>query len=161
MIGGKPSEHSCSTAGASHPLRNQILGSTESTDMIRLAFAETHLPSGDIVFLTTFKMALHRAGAEVLQLDPRELGTELIASQPGDWDIVVYDNVPGGAGHARELIADGTAWFEEAKRLLRGTAEHEARCELACLDCILGFESQSAMEAGQVNRKLVLQHLNS
>ena len=81
MIGGKPSEHSCNAAGASHPLRNQVLGSTESTDMIRLAFSGTHLPIGDITFLTTFKMALHRAGAEVLQLDPRELGTELIASQ--------------------------------------------------------------------------------
>lgn len=159
MTRGRPAEHSCIVGGATNPLRCQVLGSTESTDMLRLGFAGTYLPSGDLTFLTTMRLALHRAGAELLQLDPRELGSELVANQSGVWDIVIYDNVPGGAGHTRELINDGTLWLEEAKCLLRGTPEHDARCELACLDCILGFESQSAMEAGQVDRRLVLQHL--
>jgi len=159
MTGGKPSEFGCVASGNAAPLRNQVLGSTEPTDMLRLCFAETHLPSGNLTFLTTLQMALHRAGAELLQLDPRELGATLVASQSGVWDIVIYDNVPGGAGHTRELISDGQSWFDEAKRLLRGTDDHNARCELACLDCILGFESQSAVEAGQVNRRVVLENL--
>ncbi|TWU54909.1 ATP-dependent RNA helicase SrmB [Rubripirellula tenax] len=159
MIGGAAADYGCVQADEATPLRQQVLGSTEPTDMMRLSFAQTALPSGDPTFLTTLQMALHRAGAELLHLDPRELGASLVPAQVGALDIVVYDNVPGGAGHTRELIADGENWFAAAKQLLRGTPEHDARCETACLDCILGFESQSAVEAGQVNRRLVLERL--
>jgi hypothetical protein len=56
--------------------------------------------------------------------------------------IVIYDNVPGGAGHVRELLERDRFWFERALEVLRGDDEHHARCETACLDCLLAFDTQ-------------------
>ncbi len=158
-MGGKKTDHACLLEGHADPLRRQVLASSEPTDMLRLDFSATTLPGNDETFLTTLKLALHRAGAELLQLDPRELGGELIVSRSGHRDILIYDNVPGGAGHTRELIDEGLTWFQGALSLLHGTEDHHARCQGSCLDCILGFESQFAVESGYVDRHRVLRQL--
>ena len=71
--------------------------------MLRIDFSTTNLPKHDDVFVTTLRPALHRSGAELLQLDPRELGRELVVSWQGHKDILIYDNVPGGAAHTRDV----------------------------------------------------------
>ncbi len=144
-------------AGA--PLRLQVLGSRERTDMLRLDFENTNLPASDQRLMTTLQLALHRAAAEWLQLDARELGAELIPATGGVWSIVLYDNVPGGAGHVRELLDEGDAMFRAAIDILRGTEDHNLRCREACLDCLLGYASQAAHEQGHIDRRLALQWL--
>lgn len=150
--------HRC-LAEAGGPLRMQILGSRERTDMLRLDFGEVGIPSDDLKLMTTLQLALHRAAAELLQLDIRELGAELIAATKRRWSIVLYDNVPGGAGHVRELFEEGKPWFAAARQILHGTDEHNERCTQACLDCLLGYASQSAHERGLIDRVDALQQL--
>lgn len=144
---------------ASAPLRMQVLGSRERTDMLRLDFENTNLPATDQRLMTTLQLALHRAAAEWLQLDARELGAELIPAMGGIWSIVLYDNVPGGAGHVRELLDEGNALFRAVIGILRGTEDHNLRCREACLDCLLGYASQAAHEQGLIDRQLALQWL--
>jgi len=68
------------------------------------------------------------------------------------WAIVLFDNVPGGAGHTRELIFYGREWLEIAlERVLFINEEHNKRCEHACLDCILSFDAQR--EYRSLNRR--------
>ena len=88
------------------------------------------------------------AGTRLLELDSRELAVELKGRSEERTSILIYDTVPGGAGHCLELMERGRDWLEEARRILGGSDEHQRTCQKACLDCILDF-------AGQVNaRKL-------
>lgn len=143
------------------PLRCQILGSRERTDMLRLDFDNVNMPASDQRLMTTLQLALHRAAAELLQLDVRELGAELVPASAGRYSIVLYDNVPGGAGHVRELLDEGPALFRSSLGILHGTDDHNLRCREACLDCLLGYSSQSAHEQGLIDRRLALRWLQS
>ena len=99
----------------------------------------------------------------MLELDSRELGvlTAPAGLNGSSWGAVVYDNVPGGAGHVRELLRLGREWLEEARKTLFVSDEHDARCDIACLDCILTYGAQEAMDQGLLNRRLTLSALDS
>lgn len=129
--------------------------------MLRLDFDNVNMPANDQRLMTTLQLALHRAAAELLQLDVRELGAALVPASAGRYSIVLYDNVPGGAGHVRELLDDGSALFRSSFGILRGTDDHDARCREACLDCLLGYSSQSAHEQGLIDRRPALRWLQS
>ena len=64
---------------------------------------------------------------------------------------MIYDSVAGGAGHVRELLAQGRNWLKEARRILWVSDDHHERCETACLDCLMSFSAQYVV--GQVSFK--------
>ena len=70
--------------------------------------------------------------------------------------ILVYDTIPGGAGHCLELMELGRKWLEEARNILRGSAEHD--CGKACMDCILDFAGQ--VKALKLDRRRALEILD-
>ena len=70
--------------------------------------------------------------------------------------MLLYDNVPGGAGHVRELLEYGRKWLEQTRQVLFVDSTHDQRCKLACLDCLLSFETQEAMRQGLLRRPLAL-----
>jgi hypothetical protein len=90
--------------------RNHALAAKETTDVLLLDFSAclAHL-ANDAQLLWTL--------AQVLEQDSRELGTRVIPAgvQGRGLGAVLYDNVPGGAGHVRELLALGRQWLEEAR----------------------------------------------
>jgi hypothetical protein len=90
---------------------------------------------------------LRNSAAKLLELDSRELGVLVVPTGPGGvtWGAVVYDNVSGGAGHVRELMAQGEDWLRRAREVLFVDEEHHQRCESGCLDCLLSFDAQRAM----------------
>ncbi len=47
--------------------------------------------------------------------------------------IVLYDKVPGGAGHVRELFDFGDKLFAEAEKVLFVDTVHHKVCESGCL----------------------------
>jgi hypothetical protein len=138
-----------------NPLRHRVLAARETTDVLLLDLSACLAGRNDIEPMAeTLARALHIAGAKLLELDTRELGSMvMIVGQAHDRGIVVYDNVPGGAGHVYELFKFGRAWLEAALRTMYGTAEHHMRCETACLDCLLTFDAQDAMAQGLVQRR--------
>ncbi|MCS6884037.1 MAG: hypothetical protein RMM17_10810 [Acidobacteriota bacterium] len=54
---------------------------------------------------------------------------------------VLYNNVPGGAGHVLELMKLGRSGLEEVLRVLYVDEAHHRTCERWCLDCLLTFET--------------------
>ena len=70
--------------------------------------------------MLTIAKALQVAGARLLNLDIRELGslTAPAGSRGQFLGAVVHDNVPGGAGHTAELLARGREWLLEARSVL-------------------------------------------
>jgi hypothetical protein len=96
-------------------------------------------------------------------LDGRELGILVVPA--GDHGrglgAVLYDNVPGGAGHVRELLALGREWLQETRNTLFVNDKHNEFCEIACLDCLLTFDAQEPMRRGLLNRRLTIKVLDA
>jgi hypothetical protein len=144
-------------------LRNQTLAARQVTDVLLLDVTDCNdedfadQEHGETI-AHTLARALQNAGARMLQVDSRELGVLVLPVGPNArfHAPVVYDNVPGGAGHVRELMDEGRRWLEAARQVLFVSPEHHARCERACLDCVLTFDAQSAMRQGMINRRLAL-----
>lgn len=151
----------CEGAGDG-PLRNQTLAARETTDVLLLDFSAIfHHRASDLKLMTTLGYALQIAGAYHLGLDTREIGVLLAPAGPSGsaHGIVLFDNVPGGAGHVFELMDVGRPWLERAVDVLTGSEEHKKVCLTACLDCLLTFDAQAAMQAGLLNRREALAQL--
>jgi len=139
-------------------LRKQTLAARETTDVLMLDFSAcTSLSSNESV-MYSLGYALQRAGAQLLELDSRELGVMLTHYQsdgPG-LGVVLYDTAAGGAGHVLELMNIGRPWLEKALEILNANGEstHDQRCQTACLDCILSFDNQ--LNVDKLNRRAAL-----
>jgi len=121
-------------------LRNRVIAARELTDMALLEWPGATSNEYDAVY--SLGRALVLAGARLLELDERELRTELIPLRDRNLGIVIYDTAPGGAGHCQRLINLGWEWIEAARNILYVDDKHHSRCRKACLDCILDFSGQ-------------------
>ena len=144
--------------------RNQVLAAKQTTDALMLDFSSCLLHfANNRKLLWTLAQALQISGAKLLELDSRELGTLVIPA--GDMGVglgaVLYDDVPGGAGHVRELLAFGREWLLEARRTMFVSDKHNEVCETACLDCLLTFDAQEPMRRGFLNRRLAIRVLDA
>ena len=89
--------------------------------MLLVDFSECLPPDvrKDKALVTTLGYALQRAAAYILQLDSREIG---VLTAPSGYmgqglGTLLYDNVPGGAGHVRELLSNRTRMARSRQRL--------------------------------------------
>ena len=152
----------CWREGQAPVLRNQTFAARETTDVLLLDFGGclSDDQQNDETMITTLGYALQRAAAELLQLDGRELGVATMPTGSHSLGVLLYDNVPGGAGHVRELLEMGQQWLERAKDVLFVNEAHDRRCHSACLDCLLSFQTQNAMQRGLLNRQQALSTLS-
>ena len=145
-------------------IRNEALAAREVTDVLLIDFSEC-LGScmRDLTLVTTLGYALQRAAVHMLQLDSREIGVLTTPAGPLGRGLgaLLYDNVPGGAGHVRELLGVGRAWIERARSVLWVNEVHHRRCKSACLDCLLSFDTQLASFKGLLNRRRALEVLSA
>jgi DEAD/DEAH box helicase domain-containing protein len=157
----------CWRLGESPSIRRQTLAARETTDVLLLDFDDC-LPravdgdDGPDALIETLARALIASGSKRLDIDTRELGGFALGR-----GVVLYDNVPGGAGHVGELFERGRegdrgrSWLEETRTMLRGDDTHHARCETACLDCLLTFDAQDIMSRGLLRRRDALHALDA
>jgi Lhr-like helicase len=145
VTSAKPWDHCWRDGDKTPVLRNRILAARETTDVMLLDFTNClgHL-AADESLITTLAYAFRNAAARLLELDPRELGVLIVPTGPAGTThgVVLYDNVSGGAGHVRELMAQGPDLIREASQVLFANEEHHQRCETGCLDCLLSFDAQ-------------------
>lgn len=154
----------CWSDGTSPVLRNQTLAARETTDVMLIDFSACSGGHGyDERVVTTLAYALQRAGAQLQQLDARELGVLIVptGTAGAGFGAVLYDSTPGGAGHTRELLDLGQKWLMEARAMLHVDDEHNTQCDTACLDCLLSFDAQSAMQRNLFVRPLALAWLDA
>lgn len=129
-------------------LRNRVLAARERTDLLLFDWPVDE-PADAALF--SLGRALLLAGTRLLELDSRELGLNLKPLQSSKPGILLYDTVPGGAGHCLELLNLGRPWLDEAHVILKGTASHDTSCRRACLECLLDFAGQ--FYANRLDRK--------
>ena len=127
--------------------RHRILAARQTTDVLIVEFTCLGVAAADVGLIQTIGFALQRAGCRLLELDTREIGVLTVPAGPQGQTVGValYDNVPGGAGHVRELLEQDRELLDEAVRVLYRSEPHHRRCESACLECLLSFDTQAAM----------------
>lgn len=137
-------------------LRQRVLAARTATDIVQFSMRASEAVA------TTLSHALAQGGARLLELDSRELGALIVATaeEPGINGPVVYDNVPGGAGHVAELFTRGREWLEAARDVLFVSESHHAHCLKACLDCVLTYSGQRAQERGLLDRPAAFHFIN-
>jgi hypothetical protein len=146
-------------------IRHQWLAAQQSTDVLLLDFSQVPGTGefGDDV-AQTIGHALRLAGARVLEIDSRELGMTT-AKINGKSAIILYDNVPGGAGHILELMKTQKVqrdWFEVALNdVLYVSDEHHKSCDTACVDCLLAFDTQIDVLQQKIHRRKGWEFLNA
>lgn len=144
-------------------LRNQTLAARETTDVLLVDFSAHVRDTDAYEIVTTLGCALQLAGAKLLQLDMREIG--FITAPAGEkgigYGVMLYDNVPGGAGHVRELLDIGREWLQETRQSLWVNEAHDRRCKTACLDCLLSFGTQTVASRGLLERQSALANLSA
>ncbi|MGA7414890.1 MAG: DUF1998 domain-containing protein, partial [Bryobacteraceae bacterium] len=136
-------------------LRHKVLAARETTDVLIIDWP------GDPEERSLFSLgrALVLAGARLLELDSRELGLDLKPRGSGELSILLFDTVPGGAGHCLELLELGERWLEDAGSILHGSPKHEAACRRACLECLLDYGGQFHSE--RLDRKGAIELLEA
>lgn len=94
-----------------------------------------------------------------LNIERRDIKACLSAKLVGgilDLSIVIYDSVPGGAGHSRRLVTkDGKmlhSIFMSALRSMR-----ECNCEPSCYNCLRSYENQKIHDL--LDRNLAIEFL--
>jgi Lhr-like helicase len=143
----------CWGHGESPVLRNHHLAALQVTDLVELDF--TRVNDSRLVEATTVTLghALKSAGAELLELDAREIGvTSCRIGQAGKWGLQIFDSSAGGAGHVSDLFVDGREWCRRALSVMFRDNDHHGRCTTACLRCLLTSASQFDYEKGLLQR---------
>jgi hypothetical protein len=152
----------CSNDGTQYG-RFMTLASEIRTDVLRVRDAGRFGDaSSSIVFATTWMAALVTAATSHLNVDVREVGGLTVPRVLGGrrtWDVLLFDNAPGGAGHCGQVRDDFVAVVDRARALLIGDAEHDRRCQRACQSCLISYQTQR--QAPLLDRGVVLAALGA
>jgi len=144
----------CWEAGDAPVMRNLRLAAIHVTDLVQLDFSEVPYAGLNSECVTTLGHALKLAGAEILELDHRELGVVFSPVGSGDrLGLQLFDNTAVGAGHVLELAAMAEQWCRRALAVMFRDEHHHARCATACLRCLLTTASQVDFETGKLQRR--------
>jgi DEAD/DEAH box helicase domain-containing protein len=147
----------CWKAGDDPVLRNHHLAALHNTDLLQLDFSGLGSSMRQQEEVVTLGFALKLAGAEMLELDHRELGVVVARLGPTKrWGLQIFDSSAGGAGHALELFENGRRWFDATVQVLFRNEDHDANCDTACIRCLLTTSSQVDYERGYLRRRSVL-----
>jgi DEAD/DEAH box helicase domain-containing protein len=149
----------CWRTSESPVLRHQHLSAMHNTDLLEIDLASVpHL--GSLPMVTTFGHALHLAAAELLEIDPRELGLAVATvGSSRKVGVQLFDSAAGGSGHMLELFSRGPEWLNAVETLLFRDSVHDAICSDACVRCLLTAGSQAAYENGLLDRRSLHAHI--
>jgi hypothetical protein len=143
----------CWTSGEAPVMRNLRMAAIHVTDLVQLDFTDvSHADVDDA--MVAWGHALKLGGAELLEIDHREIGVVFgPIGATARIGVQLFDNTAGGAGHVLELANSGESWLKRALSVMYRDPAHHANCETACLQCLLTAASQGDFEAGRLRRK--------
>ena len=140
------------------------LGHKQSTDVLHLYFSGDNyltVPGlEDQSFWLSLMYSLIQGACKALQIERRDIDGVLSpkASKNGGWDqvIVLYDNVPGGAGHVKHIKNNIDIVIKETLRILNCT---DCSPDTSCYRCIRDYNNQ--IYHSSLKREYVLGYLEN
>lgn len=137
------------------------LGHTIETDTLRLQFENSqyvHVSGTDETFWYTLLYALLQGASKALQIERRDIDGLLYPVKQGTswhYSLVLYDSVPGGAGHVKAIE-------NNLERVVRQAYEIISTCECApetsCIRCLRDYYNQqhySKLQRGRIEPYLL------
>ena len=125
------------------PEKKYTLGFKQETDTLHLRFASTPhilLPDPEnMSFWLSLKYAFLHGASRALQIERKDIDGVLFPEQSGqNWrqSIVLYDNVPGGAGHVKRIRDEIAQVIAAALEIV------DCSCEKSCYRCLQEYANQ-------------------
>jgi hypothetical protein len=115
------------------------------TDVAKISFG---CDTSDNATMLSVMYALLNSFANELNIERRDIKACLTYKRTGgkmEHKIIIYDAVPGGAGHSRRLITeDGNVLNAVIKRAIKLLSS--CQCEPSCYRCLRNYENQKIHE---------------
>ena len=139
MTGPKATHKSPSDSPCSGTLGRFSLGHELVTDVVRLQFPGIHTEWA--AYSVAYAMLL--GAAETLDVPDTDLNATIAGGiNSGDSAIVLYDNVPGGAGLVAQLEEE--TMFDKVLANARSRVQGNCGCDSSCYGCLRSYRNQFA-----------------
>ena len=136
-------------------LENFSLGQRFVTDVVRLQFTHNRLTEQWDAYSLAYALLL--GAAQTLQLPDNDLNVTITGGEgPDTYAIILYDNVPGGAGLVANLCDEDI--LRETLKKSQERMSGECGCDSSCYGCLRSYRNQFAHP--HLNRKRALEFLN-
>lgn len=107
------------------------------TDVVQLMF----LDNADFGTMLSVMYALLRATSQVLDIESTDISGCLYAASGNiQYSIILYDSVPGGAGHIHRIAADESVFQSVIRKAYEICSECE--CSPSCYKCLRDYHNQ-------------------
>ena len=154
MMGSQGVHKSPSGSECKGTLERFSLGHELATDVVRLQFPQ--LRGEWDAYCVAYTVLL--GAAETLNVPDTDLNVTITGGDnPGESAIVLYDNVPGGAGLVAQL--EQARVFAEVIRNARERVQGNCGCDSSCYGCLRSYRNQFAHP--HLDRKRALEILIS
>lgn len=142
-VGGETIKHAhwCEKSGLTPNIANySALGTSFVSDVLELVFNIDAAPGYVNEDWEAVMWALFTAAAKILEVPETELGGTMYENEMHGISLLIYDDVPGGAGHARQLSDRVPELVQEAYKVVDG----HCGCgeETCCYGCIANYYNQ-------------------
>lgn len=139
-----------------HTLVRRSLHHEFKTDVAKISF---RCDTQNYNTMVSVMYAILNAMAKDLNIERRDIKACLSSKLINgilDLSIIIYDSVPGGAGHSRRLVTkDGKMLHSIFMSALRSLSE--CNCEPSCYNCLRSYENQKIHDL--LDRKLAIKFL--
>ena len=139
-----------------HELVRRSLHHEFKTDVAKISFK---CNTSDYNTMVSVMYAILNAMAKDLNIERRDIKACLSAKLINgifDLSIVMYDSVPGGAGHSRRLVTkEGKMLQSIFMSALKSMSE--CNCEPSCYNCLRSYENQKIHDL--LDRRLAIEFL--
>lgn len=146
----------CSNKKPSH---FNALGTAFMSDVLELEFDLRAGVSFDGSEWKSLLWALLAAASSILEIPESEIGATLYFNVAGKASIMLFDDVPGGAGHAMQLSEDVPQLFDTAFKIVS-----ECLCDVntCCYGCLCNYYNQGEQhELSRAGALKILEELDS
>lgn len=168
----KKGDHTSPSKTVSHKTYRQIDCSNKKLDLLSLGHrfktdvARLEIPSLTVsepegfVNAISFLYALLEGVSLALDIDRDDIdGIVELSSDRKSYDVVIYDDVPGGAGHVKRLAND-EALKQSLELALKRVSQDCCDEETSCYNCIRNYRNQTYhSRLRRRNAKVIIQRL--
>ncbi|MGC8829959.1 MAG: DEAD/DEAH box helicase [Verrucomicrobiia bacterium] len=131
------------------------LGHTFKTDVLSISFKEPKNGNNDDSFWFSLLYAILEGASQALGIRRQDLDGCLYFSEEGIM-LILFDNVPGGAGHVKRLM-DEKNFNDVLKSALARVDNCSCGVETSCYGCLRNYQNQFCHE--QLKRGIILDFL--
>lgn len=120
--------------------RIDALGTAFVSDVLELVLNLENQPDADEYGWESVMWAVFTAAADLLDIPQTELGGTIYENDHGTMSLLIYDDVPGGAGHAKQLSKMVKELLQKAYSIVSHCSCSKDTC---CYGCISNYNNQS------------------